>query len=117
MLDPGPLSCRRRRPCCEEALADRVAHYIVPRLLGEEPKELDIWHGSSDEVLSYLEYVPDDYFSIWGRKELEWASRLYRSPEFQVVLSRYVEIQRELKDEPPGPKRSRLVEEASALGR
>ncbi len=91
--------------------------YIIPRLLGGEIEELDMWHGSSDERPSYLQYVPDEFFSIWKENELEWASCLYRSPEFEAVLTRYVEIHRELKHTPPGPKRSRLVDEAWSMGK
>ena len=89
--------------------------YILPRLLGLEMTELDIWHGSSDKYPFYLQDIPEDYFLIWDEKELDWASCLYHSPEFQDVLARYVEIHRELKDLPPGPKRRRLVQEAYAL--
>jgi len=47
----------------------------------------------------------------------QWAWDLYHSPEFQEVEGRYIEIHRELLCLPPGPKRSRLVDEAMELER
>ncbi|HJN16314.1 MAG TPA: hypothetical protein QGH10_12505 [Armatimonadota bacterium] len=91
--------------------------YVVPHLLGLEVRELDIWHGSSHEWPSYLECIPADYFLLWDERELDWASRLYHGPDFQSVLARYVQIHKELKHLPPGPRRSRLVHEAYALKR
>ncbi|HJN17543.1 MAG TPA: hypothetical protein QGH10_18700 [Armatimonadota bacterium] len=91
--------------------------YLIPRLLALEVSELDIWHGSSDEWSSYLDYIPKEYFALWDEKEFDWASRLHHGPEFQSVLARYVEIQGELNHLPPGPRRSRLVHEAHGLKR
>jgi len=89
--------------------------YLVPHLLGSPIVELDIWHGSSDAEPGYIECIPEAYFLLWTEAERKWASRLYRSPGFQSVRARYVEISRLLDTTPPGPERSRLVEEMFEL--
>ncbi len=89
--------------------------YLVPHLVGSPIAELDIWHGSSDAEPSYVEYIPEAYFLLWTEAEREWAARLYRSEGFQSVRARYIEISRLLDNTPPGPERSRLVEEMYEL--
>ncbi len=91
--------------------------YLLPHLLGNPIGELDIWHGSSDAEPGYVEYIPEAYFLLWTDAEREWASGLYHSPGFRSVRARYIEIGRLLDSTPPGPVRSRLVEEMSALER
>ena len=89
--------------------------YLLPRLLESPIDELDIWHGSSDAEPSYVDYIPEEYFLLWTEAEREWASRLYHSVGFQSVRARYIEISRLLDTTPPGPERSRLVEEMHEL--
>jgi len=91
--------------------------YLVPHLLGSLIAVLDIWHGSSDAEPGYIECIPEAYFLLWTEAEREWAAGLYRSPGFQSVRARYIEISRALDTTPPGPERSRLVEEMSELER
>jgi hypothetical protein len=91
--------------------------YLVPHLLGSPIAKLDIWHGSSDSEPSYVEWIPEAYLQLWTEAEREWASRLYNSPGFQSVRARYIEISRALDSTPPGPERSRLVEEMYELER
>ena len=89
--------------------------YVLPHLLGSPIDALDIWHGSSDAEPGYVEYIPDAYFLLWTKAERKWASGLYQSPGFQSVRARYIEISRALDTTPPGPARSRLVEEMYEL--
>jgi hypothetical protein len=91
--------------------------YLVPRLLGLPITQLDIWHGSSDAEPSYVDYIPEQYLQLWTEAEREWASGLYHSPGFTSVRARYIEISRALNTTPPGPERSRVVEEMGKLER
>ncbi len=91
--------------------------YLVPHLLGSPIAELDIWHGSSDAELDYIECVPEVYLQLWTEAERAWASGLYQSPGFQSVRERYIEISKALDTTPPGTVRNHLVEEMSALER
>ncbi len=91
--------------------------YLVPHLLGSPIAELDIWHGSSDAERGYIEYGPEAYFLLWTEAERKRAAGLYHSPGFQSVRARYIEISRALDTTPPGPERSRLVEEMYELER
>jgi hypothetical protein len=88
--------------------------YLVPHLLGQETARIEIWHSSSDAEPGYLAEIPLEFFSLWDEKERQWAGKLYHSEPIRAVLSRYVEIYRELQSMPPGPERTRLVIEASS---
>ena len=91
--------------------------YLVPHLMGSPITELDIWHGSSDAEPGYIECIPEAYFLLWTEADRKWASHLYHSPGFQSVRARYIEVSRLLDTTPPGPERSRLVEEMYELER
>ncbi len=91
--------------------------YLVPHMLGSPIVELDIWHSSSDAQPDYIECVPEAYLQLWTEAEQEWASGLYRSPGFQSVRERYIEISKALDTTRPGPERNRLVEEMDELER
>ena len=89
--------------------------YLIPRLLGIEMAHLDIWYGSNWQEPDYVESIPPEYFSLWDKDALHWASDLCRNEEFKRVEARYIEIHRELLNLSSGPRRSLLVDEASRL--
>ena len=91
--------------------------YLVPHLLGEPISEIDMWHGSSDAEPEYVEHIPDRYLQLWTDEEKQWADRLYKSPGFQSVRQRFIEISKLLDSIRPGPERSRLVREMHELER
>ena len=91
--------------------------YMLPELLGIAKHQLDIWHGSNWEEPEYIEWIPPEYFALWDEQARAWAKSVYESAEFRQVEARYVEIHHELKDLRPGPRRTQLVNEASALMR
>ena len=47
--------------------------YLVPFVLGHEPRRLDIWHGSNWEWLEYAAEVPQELLSLWDDVALRWA--------------------------------------------
>ena len=89
--------------------------YLIPRLLGIHQEEIDMWHGSNWKTREYLDYVPPAFFSLWDEEALKWAWEVYESPEWNAIRSRWVEIYRQLKTEPIGDTRCRLVNEAMRL--
>jgi hypothetical protein len=89
--------------------------YVLPHLLGEEQAELDIWHGSNLAQKDYLAYIPPEIFELWDEAALQWAGETYHSPQLSQVRARYIEIYRQLKNERPGPRRTKLVQEAFEL--
>jgi hypothetical protein len=89
--------------------------YLIPHLLGREQDELDISYSTNYEQKEFLEYVPPEIWALWDGPALRWAQEMYDSPEFCQVRSRYIEILEQLKSEPPGPRRSALVNEAFRL--
>jgi hypothetical protein len=89
--------------------------YLIPHLLGEDQEELDIWHGTNIAEKGYLEYWPPEIWALWDDAALEWVRETYDSEEFRRVRGRYIEIREQLNSEPPGPRRSRLVDEMYRL--
>lgn len=89
--------------------------YLIPHLFGENPKRLDIWHGSNWEERGYSDAVPPEIFELWDENALAWAKGIYTSPEFTEIRTRYIDIHRQLKHEHPGPKRTALVMESFQL--
>ena len=89
--------------------------YLIPRLLGQDQEELDIWHGSNLAEKAYLAHIPPELFELWDESALKWAWETYNSPEMTQKRERFIEIFRQLKTESPGTKRSQLVQEASKI--
>lgn len=89
--------------------------YLIPHLLGEEQAELDVWHSSNFATKDYIQYLPPELEALWDAPARQWARVTYHSGMFQQVRRRYIELFRELKDEPPGPRRNRLVKETFKL--
>jgi len=89
--------------------------YLVPVLLGRNPQRLDIWPGSNFEWIEYAYEVPQALLDLWDDVALQWARDVSEHPTVVENVARYVTIHRELKSEPRGPRRTALVNEASAL--
>jgi hypothetical protein len=89
--------------------------YLVPFLLGQNPRPLDIWHGSNLEWIEYAVEVPPELVSLWDDVSLQWAREVSEHPAVLEKVARYVAIHRLLKSEPRGPRRSALVHESFAL--
>ncbi|KAB2892843.1 MAG: hypothetical protein F9K28_10980 [Bacteroidetes bacterium] len=89
--------------------------YLIPHVLQIEQPELDISHLSNLETQEYLGYIPDEIVRLWDGEVLDWLRASYHQAEIQAVRERYIAIQRQLKHEPVGETRSRLVREAFAL--
>jgi hypothetical protein len=89
--------------------------YLIPRLLGIESDVIDMWHPSNLSEKRYSDDFPDALLALWEPPALHWVHALYYSEPWRRVRCRYMAIYKQLKDEPPGPKRSRLVEEAFQL--
>lgn len=85
--------------------------YLLPALIGEKQERLDIWHGTNLEDASYIEYLPAEVLALWDAAAIGWAKQMYHSPRFHQVRMRYIQISKQLKSEPVGPKRSQLVKE------
>ncbi len=89
--------------------------YLIPHLLGEEQPELDIWHSSNTETQDYVQYLAPELEALWDTSALQWARETYDRADFRQVRTRYIEIDHQLRDEHPGPRRSQLVKEAFTL--
>jgi hypothetical protein len=89
--------------------------YVIPQLLKTEQRELDIWHWSNIAEIGHLEYIPPELFALWDEKALQWTRETYESPDMRRDRERFIEIYRQLRTEPRGPKRTALVQEAIEL--
>ena len=89
--------------------------HLVPVVLGHHPRRLDIWHGSNWEWQEYAAEVPQELLSLWDDVALRWAREISEHPTVAAKVARYIEIHRELKAEPRGPRRTALVRESFAL--
>jgi hypothetical protein len=89
--------------------------YLLPRLLRMDQDHIDLWYPSNLAEQHYSDDVPDALLALWEPPALQWVHALYSSEPWRRVRCRYIAIYTQLKDEPPGPKRSRLVEEAFQL--
>jgi len=59
--------------------------------------------------------VPKELLNLWDDVALQWAREVPEHPAVVEKVARYVAIHRELKIEPPGPRRSALVDKSFAL--
>jgi hypothetical protein len=84
--------------------------FLLPRLLGRNVEGLDVFPDSDELEMMRLDPIPEEYFAIWGERELRWTSTLYDG-EFSTARARYLEIERVLEHEPRGERRVRLVNE------
>jgi hypothetical protein len=89
--------------------------YLLPRLLGIAQEHIDMWYPSNRTDKASSESIPDAVWALWEPAALHWAHTVYVSVPMQRVRRRYIAIYHQLKTEPPGPKRSRLVNEAFQL--
>ena len=89
--------------------------YLVPHLLGQNPQPLDIWHGSNLAEIEYAIAIPGELLDLWDDEAREWARVVLEHPNVVEKVTRYIDIQRELETERPGPKRTALVDESYAL--
>ena len=89
--------------------------YLIPRVIGREVAEHDIWHSSSDHHISYVSYLPDEAIAAITETEMQWLSQEYDSPEFRQIRDRYLVIFRLLKDTRELDERARLLDESCSL--
>ena len=41
--------------------------YLMPNLLGEQPEEIEMWHGCNQSEIQYLEYIPPEFLNMRDR--------------------------------------------------
>ncbi len=56
-----------------------------------------------------------ELLDLWDDVALQWAREVSEHPAVVEKVARYVAIHRELKSEPPGPRRSALVHKLLTL--
>jgi len=101
----------------EYRLADLMLSnlYVIPKILGRDIKEYDIWHSSSDEFIDYFDYFPKEVLEALTQEDKKWIEELYDSFVFQRIRQRYIGIYGELKNTDDIKIRRKLVDEAYRL--
>jgi len=89
--------------------------YIIPKILGHEIDEYDIWHSSSDQNIVYFSYLPKEVTDSITEAEINWLRQEYDSPEFSHIRQRYIEIHHKLKFTKEINERKRLLSESNSL--
>ena len=89
--------------------------YLVPHLLGEPIKTLDIWLGSNWEWLDYAQEIPRELIRLWTEEDLEWVKKTYYGAVLENDRKQYIAINRKLNGLPPGQERSALVMASHSL--
>lgn len=87
--------------------------YMLPYLIGQPIEEMDIWHGSNWQQASYLADV-SDYLAAPNEGEREWIAAQLQSKPFSELMSKYVDIFRQLNHERDVGKRRALLREWDA---
>jgi hypothetical protein len=89
--------------------------YIIPKLLGCDIEEYDIWHASSDQDIGYFSYLPEEVIASITEAEIQWLRQEYESPEFRHIRQRYIEIHHKLKSTKEFDERKRLLSDSNSL--
>lgn len=76
-----------------------------------------MWHPSNLAYPSYVGCILESVFNLWEPPAIHWADAVYHHEPMRRVRERYIEIYSQLQDEPRGPRRSQLIEEAYELAR
>lgn len=90
---------------------------VFARLLGQRWAILVVDETRDAMDADDAEQISAEYMGMWSAAELAWAVGLSCGTEFGKVRDRHVEIERLLRHEPRGEKRTQLVKEMFALGR
>ncbi len=101
----------------EYRLADLMLSnlYVIPKILGRDIKEYEIWHSSSDEFIDYFDYFPNEVLEALTQEDKNWIEGLYDSFVFQRIRQRYIEIYGELQSTDDIKIRRKLIDEAYRL--
>lgn len=101
----------------EYRLADLMLSnlYVIPKILGQDIKEYDIWHSSSDEFIDYFDYFPIEVLEALTQEDKNWIEELYDSFVFQRIRQRHIEIYGELQNTDDIKIRRKLIDEAYRL--
>ena len=89
--------------------------YLLPYMLGMEPKPLKIWHGSNWAELDYVLHGPPEFIQLWDIDAKAWATMFYNDPAVAAERERFIEIEARLLDVRSGPERTALVNESSRM--
>lgn len=89
--------------------------YLIPKLLGEDVEEYDIWHSSNYEHLNYFDYIPEELIALVSPEDLTWISEQYQSFVFRRIRKKYIEVYGQLKHVKELEKRKALLKESRSL--
>ena len=110
------FKCKKLKDAEEKAHQTFFSNtYLFDKFLGKEPLHLDKSENSNWE----FEALTDNF--LYSSKDADfiefaiWLEAVLNSRKFLDKANEFIEIQRQLKNEPVGKKRSELVEKSSRL--
>lgn len=88
--------------------------YVITRILKIDFTLPFKW---SNNMMSeeWAGYIPDEIYNLWNDEDVAWLSESYNREETHDVFKQYCDIEKQLENEPVGPKRSKLVKKLFAL--
>jgi hypothetical protein len=89
--------------------------YLLPFMLGDNPRKLDIWHSTNLEQLDYAQEIPVELLNLWDENSKTWARSTWNTPDFTRDRNRVIAIDKELKTAKVGTRRNVLVNELFRL--
>ena len=92
--------------------------YIIPLLLGENPKQHIFQHGSNWRELSYINEGPrDEIFSLVSDSELSWIKGMWENPTLISDVSSYIELYKVLDKTNSFAERGNILNQAGIIAR
>jgi hypothetical protein len=89
--------------------------YLIPKIIGLDVQEYDIWHSSNYEHIDFVEYIPEAVRKNIKQSEIQWMESLYNSFEFRRIRKQYIEIYHKLQHTDNLEKRKALLNESYSL--
>lgn len=89
--------------------------YIIPKILGLDVQEYDMWHSSSDADIDYYEYIPQPLLESLTTEDKEWIKEMYDSFLFRRIRQRYIDIFKNLMTVEDYDEHGKILEESYSL--
>jgi hypothetical protein len=89
--------------------------YLIPKIIGIDVREYDMWHSSNFSDIDYFEEIPAQVRESIKETDIQWMNELYQSFEFRSIRKRYIEIFKQLQNTKEIEKRRKLLNESYTL--
>jgi len=92
--------------------------YIVPMFLGQAPAQHGFKHYSNWSEAAYIQEGPtEEIFGLWTTTESAWLKNEWESPDLQIDIRKYIDLQTKLENTDGSDERGRVIAEAARVAR